>query len=155
MMNITSFSKNTLLASVVLALFSVGCGGGGSSTGAVSQAPVMYTISETTFDSSEDYLEVSSTSKPEESEIEDALLSRTWILFGTSLTVEDSSLGQSLRTSETPEEELSEFGNLLQEYAGRINVGALIIGDINATRLKYVGVQSFSEVSNDWKTYTI
>jgi hypothetical protein len=115
----------------------------------------MFTISESTFDSSEDYLEVSSSSKPEETEVEDALLSRSWILFGTSLTVEDSSLGNSLKVSETPEEGLTEFAEVLESFAGRINVGSLVIGDINATRLKFVGVQSFNEVSSDWKTYTI
>ena len=161
MMNTTFFSRNTLLASIIFSLFSVGCGGGGSSTGAVSQAPALFTIVEYSFDQDEDITEFTPENMEGKEEedfeniLENALLSRHWIFLGTSLQEGNSSLGNSLSVLEIPELKNEEFSDLVTNFTGRINVGALVIGDKNATRLKYVGVQSFNEITSDLKTFTL
>jgi len=142
---------------LLLSIAIIGCGGG--SAAPVSQAPALYTLSETTFDQNEDIMEVTSTSASENEEIandlENALLSRHWIFFGTGLNVEDSSLGNSLRITDIPETELDEYSGMFESYGGKVNVGAVVIGNRLAPRVKFAGIQGYSQITTEWKTYSM
>ncbi len=157
MMNPTFFSRGTFVVGCILAMCTVGCDDGdGSSGGNSSQAPPLHTLAEYSFDQGEDITEFSPEMEDEDVEntLENALLSRHWLFFNSSLQTGDSSFGNSLAASGTTDPDMEEFSEVVRSFAGKVNLGAIVIGDKADTRLKFVGIQSYNESASDKKSFT-